>query len=160
MTLAAIMRFAEGSKVSATMSHIDRGNGDRFAPRSNATARLGGALISAALLFVGAGDAAAFPEGDPQARAIQAASGRNPPPLLASLSKFEARRIRHSCQQRANDPALKGSDREAFLARCFFGRSAQRHQRRECAKQGAAKGLDKAALHEFIRECAKEPRQR
>lgn len=142
------------------MSHINRGNGDRFAPRSPAMARLGGALISAALLLAGTGGAGAFPEGDAQARASQATSGRNPLATFASLSKFEARRIRHSCQQRANDRTLRGSDREAFLTRCFFGRSAQRHQRRECAKQGAAKGLEKAALHDFIRECAKDPRQR
>jgi hypothetical protein len=44
------------------------------------------------------------------------------------------------------------------LTRCFFGRSALRGVRRDCAKQGAAKGLDKPALHDFVRECFKEQR--
>jgi hypothetical protein len=73
----------------------------------------------------------------------------------ANLSKFEARRVRHACQERANEKALKGKEREDFLLGCIFGRSVQRRAvRRECRKEGLAKGLEKAALHDFIHQCA------
>ncbi len=75
-----------------------------------------------------------------------------------SMTKFEARRIRHTCQEKANERGAKGADRDAFLTRCFFGRRALRGVRRDCAKQGAAKGLDKAALRDFTRDCVKEQR--
>ena len=53
---------------------------------------------------------------------------------------------------------VKSAELEAFLSRCFFGRSALRGVRRDCAEQGAAKGLDKPALRDFVRECVKEQR--
>ncbi len=147
------------------MSHNDNRNSNRFARRSGATRRVSGALFCATLLLMAAaGDARAAPtapENDALTRQASPSNGKGAHDAAASsLSKFEARRVRHTCQQRANDRALKGSDRDAFLARCFFGRSAHRAARRECFKQGRTKGLDKAALHEFVRECAKEPRPR
>lgn len=72
------------------------------------------------------------------------------------LSKFEARHIRHHCRDRANERSLKGAERDAFLTKCFFGRASHRTLRRECAQQGEARGLEKAALREFTRECVKE----
>ncbi len=92
---------------------------------------------------------------------LPAQTHTNPPgarDAKASVSKFEARRIRHTCQERANERGVKSAEREAFLSRCFFGRSALRGVRRDCAKQGAAKGLDKPALRDFVRECVKEQR--
>lgn len=73
------------------------------------------------------------------------------------LSKFEARHIRHSCRDKAQQRALSGAERETFLAKCFFGRaSTRRVTRRECLQQGAAKGLEKSALDAFVRDCVKE----
>lgn len=76
------------------------------------------------------------------------------------MSKFEARRIRHACHDHANERNLKGAERDAFMMKCFFGRASHRGLRRECAREGEArvldKGLDKAALREFTRECVKE----
>jgi hypothetical protein len=72
-----------------------------------------------------------------------------------NLTKFEARRVRHACLERANDKALKGKEREEYLVRCIFGRSAMRRAvRRDCRKQGLAKNLDRAALRDFIHQCA------
>ncbi len=83
------------------------------------------------------------------------ATGRITPAPGGNLSKFEARRVRHACQERANDKTLKGKEREDFLLGCIFGRSAQRRAvRRECRKEGVAKGLEKAALHDYIHQCA------
>jgi hypothetical protein len=83
------------------------------------------------------------------------ATGRIAPAPGANLSKFEARRVRHACQERANDKTLKGKEREDFLLGCIFGRSSQRRAvRRECRKEGVAKGLEKAALHDYIHQCA------
>ena len=96
---------------------------------------------------------------DAPAHPPEAATGKAREPA-ARISKFEARRFRHACQERANEHGLKGSEREGFLTRCFFGRRAQRGARKECTKQGAAKNLDKAALHEFVRECLKEQQPR
>jgi hypothetical protein len=84
----------------------------------------------------------------PAARALGDRSDR--------ISKFEARTIRHSCRDRAQQRGLAGSEREAFLSRCFFGRAGRHDMRRACLQQGAAKGLDKGALELFARDCVKE----
>jgi hypothetical protein len=68
--------------------------------------------------------------------------------------------MRHACQERANKDSLKGPDRDAFLSRCFFGRAATRKLRHECRKQALAKGVDKTALRDFVRDCVKEQRAR
>ena len=78
---------------------------------------------------------------------------------VGRMSKFEARRVRHRCRDRANDRGLKGPDRDAFISKCYFGRVLHRGLRHDCAKEGEAKGLDKAALRDFTRDCVKE-RQR
>lgn len=78
---------------------------------------------------------------------------------LPRISKFEARQFRHVCQEKANERGLKAGEREAFLTRCFFGRRAQKGARKECKKQGIAKGLDKTTLRDFVRECVKEQRK-
>jgi len=113
-------------------------------------------------LLLGAVARAAQAQPHQNAAPLAEAQPHQTPPASAkprtTLSKFEARRFRHACQERANERAFKGAEREAFLTRCFFGRVAQRGLRRECAKQGTAKGLEKTALHEFVRECVKEQR--
>ena len=63
--------------------------------------------------------------------------------------------MRHACLERANKEGKKGAEREAFLTRCFFGRETHRNQ---CRKQGLAKGLEKSALRDFVRDCVKELR--
>ena len=95
----------------------------------------------------------------PPAAQKETATPHSAPPTTAAstanLSKFEARRVRHACHERANEKALKGKEREDFLLGCIFGRSAMRRTvRRECRKQGLAKGLDRAALHDFMHQCA------
>lgn len=73
------------------------------------------------------------------------------------LSKFEARRIRQACRERANEHSVKGAERDAFLTKCYFGRVSHRGLRRECAQQAAGKGIsDKNAVRDFVRECVKE----
>lgn len=72
------------------------------------------------------------------------------------LTKFEARRIRHACYGRADERGLSGPERAAFLARCYFGRVSQRAERRQCRQLAAARGVEKPAMREFVRECVRE----
>jgi hypothetical protein len=147
-----------------------------------AAARLGPVLLCAGLWLVAAPARAQPQEAQPAPSSPPAAEaqphptpapGATAPPAAVqprqgpssagkpiNLSKFEARRVRHHCVEIANVRGFKGAERESFLTRCFFGRAATRAARRECTKQGVAKGLDKAALHDFVRECVKEPRAR
>jgi hypothetical protein len=94
------------------------------------------------------------------ADADEASRAKTPHEAMPRVSKFEARRIRHACRERANERGVKGSEREAFLSRCLFGRRVGRKERRECAKFAAAQGLDKAAQRDFVRECLREQRAR
>jgi len=85
---------------------------------------------------------------------VPPATAAPPPP---GVSKFEARRVRHACQERANENALKGKEREEFLMGCIFGRSATtRAVRRECRKRALAKGLERTALRDFIHQCVED----
>lgn len=77
-------------------------------------------------------------------------------PARRRLSKFEARKIRHACQGRANERGLAGPEREAFLARCNFSRLTYRVERQQCRQQAAAKGIERAGLRDFLRECVRE----
>lgn len=92
----------------------------------------------------------------PAPQAPAAATPKSGHNSAGRLSKFEARRFRHACRDNADQQGLKGADRDAFLTKCFFGRVSHRALRRDCAKEGEAKGLDKNALREFTRECVKE----
>ena len=75
------------------------------------------------------------------------------------VSKFEARRIRHACRERANERGVKGAEREAYMSRCFFGRRVTRKERRECVKLASAQGIvDKMAQREFVSKCVRERR--
>ncbi len=114
-------------------------------------------VCAAALLFC-ADALAQGPRPDPQPPTKPpAASGAPAAKPHERLSKFEARRIRQACRDRANERGAKGQEREAFLTRCYFGRVSHRGLRRECAQQAAAKGLtDKTAARDFIKECVKE----
>jgi len=116
--------------------------------------RFGGALLAAIFVLTPAAlaqsrsHALAGEAAPPSAGAKSSAPGR--------LSKFEARRIRHACVGRANEGGFSGSERDAFLAQCYFGRVSHRGQRKECRLQGLAKGLEKTQLRDYIRECVKE----
>lgn len=84
-------------------------------------------------------------------------TGHIRPQHAPKVSKFEARRIRHACRERANERGVKGAEREAYLSRCFFGRRVTRKERRECVKLAAAQGIaDKTAQREFVSKCVKE----
>ncbi len=139
--------------MSADMSqNIDSENNFKSAGNKGALARFASAALGASLILCGAATTSG----------AQAQSHQSPPAAAhdarTSMSKFEARRIRHTCQEKANERGVKGAERETFLTKCFFGRTALRSVRRDCAKQGAAKGLEKPALREFVRECVKEQR--
>ncbi len=115
--------------------------------RALALPRATDALISA--------DAAETPKSAPSPAKPQPPAPAKPAKEAPKVSKFEARHMRHACREKANERGLRGSDRDSFLTKCFFGRRAQRSDRRECAKQAAAQGLDKAAQRDFERECLK-----
>jgi hypothetical protein len=83
-------------------------------------------------------------------------SAREPAPARKRLSKFEARRIRHACQGRANERGLIGPEREAFLGRCYFGRVSTRVERQQCRQEAAARGVERANLRAFVRDCVRE----
>ncbi|MGA8171401.1 MAG: hypothetical protein WB816_11325 [Methylocystis sp.] len=153
---ASVHRYVLGLRgfhMSADMNqNIDMDRNFKATWSGRAQARLAGAALGAALVILGPG---AMSEARAQTRTTAAAAAASHD-QRSSVSKFEARRIRHTCQERANERSVKGGEREAFLTRCFFGRTALRGIRRDCARQGAAKGLDKPALREFVRECVKE----
>ncbi|CAN2534407.1 hypothetical+protein [Methylocapsa aurea] len=83
-------------------------------------------------------------------------SAHEPAPARKRLTKFEARRIRHACQGRANERGLGGSEREAFLGRCYFGRVSTRIERQQCRQEAAARGVERTSLRAFLRECVRE----
>ncbi|MBG0810164.1 hypothetical protein IY145_12325 [Methylosinus sp. H3A] len=83
-------------------------------------------------------------------------SAHEPAPTRKRLTKFEARRIRHACQGRANERSLAGPEREAFLGRCYFGRVSTRVERQQCRQEAAARGVDRSSLRAFVRECVRE----
>ena len=86
-------------------------------------------------------------------------TGRVRPQHAPRVSKFEARRIRHACRERANERGVKGAEREAYMSRCFFGRRVTRKERRECVKLASAQGIvDKMAQREFVSKCVRERR--
>jgi len=132
--------------------NIDSENNFKSAGKRGALARFAGAALGASLILCGAATVSGAQAQTHQSLAAAAHDSKS------TLSKFEARRIRHTCQEKANERAAKGAEREAFLTKCFFGRTALRSVRRDCAKQGAAKGLEKPTLREFVRECVKEQR--
>jgi hypothetical protein len=123
-------------------------------------------LVVAAVIAIASSAAAQTPRPDQQPSAVSAppAAQQTTPPAAKPahdaaprLSKFEARRIRQACRERANEHGAKGAEREAFLSKCYFGRVSHRGQRRECAQQAAAKGItDKGAVRDFVRECVKD----
>lgn len=95
----------------------------------------------------------------PQSRQAGPSQNATAAPAKATagrMSKFEARRIRHACREHANERALRGAERDAFMLRCYFGRVSHRGLRKDCAQQGEAKGLDKNALRDFVRDCVKD----
>lgn len=119
-----------------------------------ASARFGGVLLSA--IFVLTAPVLAQSRNHAPAAEPVASGGGAKSSAPGHLSKFEARRIRHACVGRANEGGLSGSERDAFLAQCYFGRVSHRGQRKECRQQGLAKGLEKTQLRDYIRECVKE----
>ncbi len=141
----------EGSR-SAGVAETN-GTRHRFA-RLAALVSVVAALSAAAPAFAGASGRAAPPDAAPAVVPNAAKPAHEPGPRR--LSKFEARKIRHVCYGRANERGLSGGEREAFLSRCYFGRVSYRVERQQCRQQAAAKGIDKATLRDFMRECVKE----
>ncbi|MBI1867653.1 MAG: hypothetical protein HYS06_05075 [Methylocystis sp.] len=115
-------------------------------------------LILIASMMVGSPVFAQPPayEGVSQSTATSAPAAKGSHAPVGRLSKFEARRIRHACHGQANERGLAGAEREAVLSKCYLGRVAHRGVRRDCHQQGVAKGLDKAVLREYVRECVKD----
>ncbi|BBU61088.1 hypothetical protein MSC49_10230 [Methylosinus sp. C49] len=98
----------------------------------------------------------ATPAAPPAPPPALAGKSAQPAPARKRLTKFEARRIRHACQGRANERNLVGSEREVFLGRCYFGRVSTRVERQQCRQEAAARGVERASLRVFIRECVRE----
>lgn len=162
MLLPAERAAAEG--ISASMARMSlREPSARSGPReSGGSRRRGGRwtlLAGAASILMSFASAPAFSGAgrgalaDPAPGSAAVAVKAHDSPRR--LSKFEARRIRHACQGRANEKALNGAEREAFLARCYFGRLSHRAERQQCRQQAQAKGVEKAALRDYIRECVR-----
>ncbi len=131
----------------------------RLVPAARRTLRALAGLIGAAALLLCSGALAQAPRPDAQPPKTPASAGASAakPAHEPRLSKFEARRIRHACRERANERGAKGQEREAFLTRCYFGRVSHRGVRRDCAQLAAAKGVtEKNAVRDFVRECVKE----
>jgi hypothetical protein len=77
-------------------------------------------------------------------------------PLRRRLTKYESRKMRHACAARAGERGLAGAERDAFIAACYAARLSHRGERQRCRQEAAAKGLDKAALRDFLRDCVKD----
>ncbi|OAI31777.1 hypothetical protein A1351_00025 [Methylosinus sp. R-45379] len=92
----------------------------------------------------------------PAAPPALAGKSAQPAPVRKRLTKFEARRIRHACQGRANERNLVGPEREAFLGRCYFGRVSTRVERQQCRQEATARGIERASQRAFIQECVRE----
>lgn len=76
--------------------------------------------------------------------------------LRRRLLKYESRKIRHACAAHAGERGLAGAERDAFIAGCYVGRLGHRGERQRCRVEAAAKGVDKSALRDFVRDCVKE----
>jgi hypothetical protein len=74
----------------------------------------------------------------------------------ANLSKFEARRIRHSCHDEASRAGLANAAKSAALTNCVNTRFAARRAWNECKRKFGVKGGDKKTREEAIRACAAE----
>jgi hypothetical protein len=72
------------------------------------------------------------------------------------LTKYESRKMRHACAARAAERGLAGSERDAFVAACYASRLSHRGERQRCRQEAAAKGVDKSALRDFLRDCMKD----
>jgi hypothetical protein len=83
-------------------------------------------------------------------------AGPRSEPARRRLSKYESRKIRHACAARAAERGLAGAERESFLSSCYVVRLGHRAERQRCRLEAAAKGVDKSALRDFLRDCVKE----
>jgi hypothetical protein len=77
-------------------------------------------------------------------------------PLRRRLTKYESRKMRHACAARAAERNLSGAERESFIAGCYASRLSHRGERQRCRQEAVAKGLDKATLKDFLRDCVKD----
>jgi hypothetical protein len=73
-----------------------------------------------------------------------------------TLSKFEARRIRHSCQGEANKTSLGGAARTTAVTNCVSSRFAARRAWSECKRKVGARSADKKSRDEALRSCVAE----
>jgi hypothetical protein len=79
-----------------------------------------------------------------------------PAPAKASISKFRARHLRHSCASEAKERAKEGQAREDYVETCYSREVKAIGQRRDCRAQGRAKGLNNQPLRDFVKQCANE----
>jgi len=128
-------------------------------------ARCGGlrVLLACALSMMALAPAASAANGpdrpptfEPAAPPALAGKSAQPAQARKRLTKFEARRIRHACQGRANERGLGGPEREAFLGRCYFGRVSTRVERQQCRQEAAARGVERGSLRAYIRDCVRD----
>jgi hypothetical protein len=112
-----------------------------------------GVLVIAVMTACGPARAQAARDTNPE-NAQKAAQGGEK--TGAPLSKFEARRIRHSCHDEASRAGLGNAAKTAALTNCVNTRFAARRAWNECKRKFGVKGGDKKTREEAIRACAAE----
>jgi hypothetical protein len=74
----------------------------------------------------------------------------------ASISKFRARHLRHSCASEAKERAKEGEARAEYIEACYGREVKAIGERRDCRAQGRVKGLNNQPLRDFVKQCAGE----
>ncbi len=79
------------------------------------------------------------------------------PTPKVSLSKYRARRIRHSCEKLERAKNLTGAEYRTYMKQCFEHEAAERAARTACRTQGRAKGITNLnALADYVRDCVSQ----
>jgi hypothetical protein len=68
-------------------------------------------------------------------------------------SKEDIKTARQACQQDAKGQSLKGQARKDSVASCLQQKYPVLAKRKTCHDEGTAKGLEKKALHDFVKQC-------
>jgi hypothetical protein len=111
-------------------------------------------LISA-LSIVLCDAAASQPRQDGSPSGDVATKAAVPSQNAGRLSKFETRRIRHTCRDEANK-SVTPAGRKDFMSHCLSEHFSARRFTRECKSAAELKSLDKSARDEFLRACVAE----
>jgi hypothetical protein len=118
--------------------------------------RTAAALGLCAIAVAGEPARAAADRSPPPAQQGVASPRASHEPLRRRLTKYESRKMRHACSARAGERGLAGADRDAFIAACYAARLSHRGERQRCRQEAVAKGVDKAGLRDFLRDCVKD----